>query len=55
VTLEQDQAFREMVALTEELGLYRDPCPACNEADLEPAGGKHRCPACGYIQPCCNP
>jgi len=32
-----------------------DPCPACGEADLEPMGGKHACPECGYLQPCCNP
>jgi hypothetical protein len=33
----------------------RDPCPQCNEADLEPRGGKHVCPRCGYIAPCCDP
>ena len=32
-----------------------DPCPSCNEADLEARGGKHICPSCGYCQPCCNP
>lgn len=32
-----------------------DPCPQCNEADLEPYGGKHKCPICAYIQPCCQP
>lgn len=33
----------------------RYPCPQCNEADLEPHGGKYVCPACGYIAPCCDP
>lgn len=32
-----------------------DPCPQCGEADLEPRGGKHVCPACHFVQPCCNP
>jgi transposase len=30
-------------------------CPQCGGADLEQRGGKHVCPACGFIQPCCNP
>lgn len=34
---------------------YGDPCPACGRADLEQRGGKHRCPECLYIQPCCQP
>lgn len=41
--------------VTSELTVERDPCPACGEADLVPMGGKHRCPECGYIQPCCQP
>lgn len=32
-----------------------DPCPQCWEADLEAYGGKHKCPVCGYLQPCCQP
>jgi len=32
-----------------------DPCPSCYEADLEKRGGKEVCPACNYIQPCCQP
>ncbi len=32
-----------------------DPCPQCNEADLEPRGPKSVCPGCGYIAPCCQP
>lgn len=31
-----------------------DTCPQCGDADLEPMGGKHRCPVCGYLQPCCQ-
>lgn len=30
-------------------------CPGCNTATLVPFGGKYRCPACGYIAPCCDP
>lgn len=33
----------------------QDPCPQCAAADLEPFGAKMRCPACGYLQPCCDP
>lgn len=41
--------------LQERYGSIGDPCPACGEADLSPEGGKHVCPACHYIQPCCQP
>jgi hypothetical protein len=27
----------------------------CAEADLEQRGGKQICPACPYVQPCCQP
>jgi predicted RNA-binding Zn-ribbon protein involved in translation (DUF1610 family) len=32
-------------------------CPQCGQADLAPHGNgsKWTCPACGYIQPCCDP
>jgi hypothetical protein len=36
-------------------GRKSDPCPACDQNDLQPHGGKHRCPSCGYLQPCCQP
>ena len=29
-----------------------DPCPSCDEADLEPRGGEYYCPQCGYQAPC---
>jgi hypothetical protein len=29
-------------------------CPGCNEAELEPFGGKYRCPRCFLIIPCCE-
>lgn len=32
-----------------------DDCPRCNQAEMESFGGKLRCPACFYLQPCCNP
>ncbi len=34
-----------------------EPCPRCNQADLEPFanGSKWRCPACYYLAPCCQP
>ena len=35
-------------------GIVVDPCPRCDQADLEPHGGKHVCPHCGYTQPCCQ-
>ena len=35
--------------------IWTDPCPACGKADLEEHGGKHVCPECSYLQPCCNP
>lgn len=35
--------------------LRGDPCPCCGEADLEKKGTKEVCPACHYIQPCCQP
>lgn len=41
--------------LAARLPRYHDPCPQCGDADLEPAGAKMRCPACGYLQPCCQP
>jgi len=42
----------ELYALVRDGG---DPCPACHGADLGPHGGKMSCPACGYLQPCCQP
>ncbi len=39
----------------EPAGIVVDPCPRCNQADLEQEGGKHVCPHCGYTQPCCQP
>ena len=43
----------------EVLGPSADPvpdtCPQCGEADLVPMGAKHRCPACQYLAPCCQP
>ena len=35
-------------------GIIVDTCPSCDQADLEPQGGKHVCPHCGYTQPCCQ-
>ena len=31
----------------------RPPCPVC-QAPLEPEHAHHKCPACGYIEPCCG-
>lgn len=54
----RQQARRFMAGndeLLRRLASLPDPCPQCGEADLEPFGGKHRCPACFYLQPCCQP
>jgi len=32
-------------------GIVVEPCPSCDQADLEPQGEKHVCPRCGYTQP----
>jgi tRNA(Ile2) C34 agmatinyltransferase TiaS len=31
----------------------RPPCPVC-QAPMEPEHAHHKCPACGYIEPCCG-
>ncbi|HEY7280068.1 MAG TPA: 50S ribosomal protein L4 [Actinomycetota bacterium] len=31
----------------------RPPCPVC-QAPMEPEHAHHRCPSCGYIEPCCG-
>jgi predicted RNA-binding Zn-ribbon protein involved in translation (DUF1610 family) len=54
----REQARRFLVGndeLMRRLASLPDPCPQCGEADLVPSGAKHRCPACGYLQPCCQP
>jgi conjugative relaxase-like TrwC/TraI family protein len=35
-------------------GIVLDPCPSCDQADLEPQDCKRVCPHCGYTQPCCE-
>lgn len=47
--------MRENDELLRRLAAMPDPCPQCNEADLKPRGGKHVCPRCGYLAPCCDP
>jgi hypothetical protein len=34
-------------------GSKRLPCDACGHP-MEPEHAHYRCPACGYIQPCCG-
>jgi hypothetical protein len=54
LTQEQvDEAYRWADAFMRDHMRY--PCPQCNEADLEARGGKHVCPRCGFILPCCQP
>jgi len=31
----------------------RPPCPVC-QAPMEPEHAHHKCPDCGYIEPCCG-
>jgi len=31
----------------------RPPCPVC-EHPMEPEHAHHKCPSCGYIEPCCG-
>jgi len=31
----------------------RPSCPVCS-APMEPEHAHHKCPACGYIEPCCG-
>jgi hypothetical protein len=31
----------------------RPPCPVCS-TPMEPEHAHHKCPACGYIEPCCG-
>ena len=31
----------------------RPPCPVC-QAPMEPEHAHHKCPSCGYIEPCCG-
>ena len=31
----------------------REPCPVC-QTPMEPEHAHQKCPACGYIEPCCG-
>jgi hypothetical protein len=31
----------------------RPPCPVC-QAPMEAEHAHHKCPGCGYIEPCCG-
>ena len=41
---------RRCVPVTES---RRPPCPVC-EHPMEPEHAHHKCPSCGYIEPCCG-
>jgi hypothetical protein len=52
----RDKAFRDLVALSEESGLYDEPAPVHEQGkllDWEPDAAA-RCPFCGAAVPCAS-
>jgi tRNA(Ile2) C34 agmatinyltransferase TiaS len=47
------EAERERAACRPIVESRRPPCPVC-QAPMEPEHAHHKCPSCGYIEPCCG-